>query len=76
MLSRLPHRLFLMLMMRLAVISDQLHSTDHFSDGEKAQYLCKHNTNSRHLPAVHVSNGAEDGFGVDGICGRACGGHE
>jgi hypothetical protein len=47
----------------LAVVTDQLKSTDHLADGEEAEALGKQNATSNSLRPVDVSHPLEDGAG-------------
>jgi hypothetical protein len=65
-----------MLVVRLAVIAHNFHSSDHFSNREKPQDLGEHDSGDRQLSAVDVADGAQDGFGVHRAGGGAGGGHD
>lgn len=61
----------LMLVVCLAVIADDLESSDHFTNGEKTQYLSEDDASRSQLSRVHVADAAEEGFGANGVGHRA-----
>ncbi len=57
-----------MLMVRFAVVTDQLPSSDHLTHSEEAQNLGKDDSSSRQLSGADVSDAAQDCFRLDGAC--------
>ena len=60
-----------MLVMRLSVVSHNLHPSNHLAYREETQYLSDDDPNGGKLIAVDVANGAQDSLGVHGVCGGA-----
>jgi len=65
----------MLFVMYFTVISYHLHSSDHGSDGEEAQYFCENNTNRDELLAVDVPDATEHALGVCAFDCRTGAGH-
>jgi len=61
----------MLIMVYLAVVSDNLHPTDHCADGEESEDFRAHDGDLGQLLAVDVADAAEDAFGCGAAGGRA-----
>lgn len=58
---------FLVLVVCLAVISDDLKSSNHLTNSEETQYLSEDDPGRSQLSRVHVADAAEERFGAGGV---------
>jgi len=61
----------MLIMVYLAVVSDNFHPTDHRTNGEESEDFRAHNGDLGQLLAVDVADAAEDAFRCGAAGGRA-----